>query len=54
MKHQVGKDVLYHLLSYCGWDWFKAEEEQEDVEDCGSDEEGRIGHRVSKRRKRMC
>ena len=23
LKHQVGKDVLYHLLSYCGWDWFE-------------------------------
>ena len=42
LKHQVGKDVLYHLLSYCGWDWFEvAEQEQE------------IGHRVSKRRKRV-
>ena len=23
LKHQVGKDVLHHLLSYCGWDWFE-------------------------------
>ena len=39
LKHEVGKDVLYHLLSYCGWDWFEVvfEEEQEGA---GSDEEG--------------
>ena len=49
MKHQVGKDVLHHLLSYCGWDWFEVAKEQQDEEEEG----GGIGHRVSKRRKRV-
>ena len=48
LKHQVGKDVLYHLLSYCGWDWFEVAEQQEDQEEGGG-----IGHRVSKRRRQV-
>jgi len=48
LKHQVGKDVLYHLLSYCGWDWFEVAEQQQQDEEGGG-----IGHRVSKRRKRV-
>ena len=48
LKHQVGKDVLYHLLSYCGWDWFEVAEQQQQDE-----EGGRIENRVSKRRKRV-
>ena len=38
---KLSKDVLLQALSYCGWDWFEREDEEE---------EG-IGHRVSKRRK---
>ena len=48
LKHQVGKDVLYHLLSYCGWDWFEVAEQQHVDE-----EVGRIENRASKRRKRV-
>ena len=50
LKHQVGKDVLHHLLSYCGWDWFEVAEQQEQAEE---EEEGGIVYRVSKRRKRV-
>ena len=48
LKHQVGKDVLYHLLSYCGWDWFEVAKQQHVEEEVGG-----IEHRVSKRRKRV-
>ena len=48
LKHHVGKDVLHHLLSYCGWDWFEVAEQQKEEEE-GSG----IGHRVSKRRKQV-
>jgi hypothetical protein len=52
LKHQVGKDVLHHLLSYCGWDWFEvAEQEQE--QEAEVEEECEIGYRVCKRRKRV-
>ena len=32
LKYQVGKEVFYHLLSFCGWDWFEVvvEENEED------------------------
>ena len=47
LKHHVGKDVLYHLLSYCGWDWFEVADQQQQQQE---EEGGGIGHRVSKRR----
>ena len=40
LKHQVGKDVLHYLLSYCGWDWFEvvAEKHKEDEEEVRNSE----------------
>ena len=42
---KLGKDVLFDLLSYCGWGWFEVSAEEED--------KGGAGPRASKRSKRL-